>query len=136
MKTLVVLFVILFCMAIGNAKAQSVSTKTVGSGIVAYVQCDGTWDVLSGTITSHFLYHEGRNGWKVQKHAAELTSAATGEVFRMNGVDKMNDWGQPGGEWTVQVNLIGNEGTHLIGWVVMDVSEGKMNITELRVKCQ
>jgi len=122
-------------MAISNANAQSVSTKTVDTGTI-WVQCDGVWDVLSGTITTHYLHHNGKNGFKVQLHAAELVSLATGEVFRMNKVDKMNGWGETDGEWTWHIVIIGDKGTHAIAWVVVDVSDGWMNFTQIKVKCQ
>lgn len=138
MKTLVVLYVVLFCTAIGNANAQSVSEKYYGSGTFWY-ECDGVWDAISGPITFHYVTKYDKDGnfiWeKLQMQSAELTSAATGEVFRMSDAQKMDMWGLPGAEMSWHFNLIGDQGTHVIVYVAADVSEGWMNFTDYKVKC-
>jgi hypothetical protein len=138
MKTLVVLFVVLFCMAVGNANAQSVSEKYYKNGTFWY-ECDGVWDAISGPITYHWVtkYDKyGKVSWlKLKMQSSELVSEATHEVFRMSDAQKQDAWGMPGSEMTWHFNLIGDKGTHVIVWVTVDISDGWMNFTDYKVKC-
>lgn len=137
MKTLVVLFGILFCIAISNANAQSESIKESWPIQLGY-QCDEVWDFVTGTGNFHYVTKTDKDGkilWvKMQMHSIELVSAATEEEFRWNFIQKQDAWGMPGSIMEFHYNLIGNLGTHILVSVVVDISGG-FKIVEQNVKC-
>ena len=139
MKTLVVLFSILFCMAISNVNAQSVSEKeTVNDYYYLECNCDGVWDWLYGPITYHMITHFGKDGkedWiNWQFRSAEFVNLRTGEKCRLSNIQKQDAWGTPGSQMGWHGNLIGDMGTHYLFSVVFDISNG-MELVKYEAKC-
>lgn len=140
MKTLVVLFFILFCIAISNANAQSVSEKaTLMKYYYLECNCNGQWDLLYGEVTIHKVIHTGKDGkyWeKWQYDSVKLVNLRTGEECKLNNViEKFNgNWGVAGSTWEWHGNLKGNMGTHYLFTVVWDISIG-MELVKYEAKC-
>jgi hypothetical protein len=85
---------------------------------------------LNGSITVHFtsLFQNGILIWcKSQGHGEAVSS--TGENFKVLVINKINDISQTG---SIQVNFIGNKGTHYIGsFEVVDYNTWELEIVKV-----
>ncbi len=142
MKTKTFLFLCLF-LGIGLTQLSAQNGKD-GTGLYMErflvsdyngvpAECGGELiGILSGSITFHFtsFFQNGILIWcKSQGHGEAVSS--TGETFKVNVINKINDVQQTG---SVHVNFIGDKGTHYIGsFVVADYNTWELE--PVRVVC-
>jgi hypothetical protein len=133
---------LLLCLFLGIGLAQlSAQNGKDGTGIYMErfvvsdysgvpAECSGELiGNLNGSITFHFtsFFQNGILIWcKSQGHGEAVSS--TGENFKVQVINKINDILQTG---SVQVNFIGNKGTHYIGsFEVVDYSTWELEIVK------
>lgn len=116
-KILLTIAAVFFLMTF-MAEAQSTSEKYDEYWVI-FVDCDGVEDYLYGNISLHCIWHPDKSGncdWeKDQYKGIELTSRATGEVFRVSFIMKaeISALGKVI-QLTRHYNLTGNSGTHIL----------------------
>ena len=120
--------------AISNANAQNKGTKSVQGWVQSTywtpVYCGGVQvDELSGgEIMIHKIIHfkDGAYQWENAQIKGQVTSDKTGEVFKIQEIDKTyftDHW-----YVTWHYNLKGNLGTHYIGTLTYSYWTGEITI--------
>lgn len=96
-------------------------------------ECGGkAIDLLNGSITFHFtsFFQKGRLIWCKSQGLGEAVSL-TGEVFKVQVINKVNDVQQTG---SIHVNFTGDRGTHYIGsFEIVDYTTWELGV--LKVLC-
>ena len=103
-----------------NGKTGTVSWWRVWDGYWQPVYCDGVLvDDLSGTVTAHNIefYRDGFMVSAIMHYYGQVVSLRTGEVFKLNEIDKADNID---GNVTWHFNLNGDKGNHYIGWMRWD----------------
>jgi hypothetical protein len=114
---------LLLCLFLGTEVTQLSAQQPVVDGTKSVpwdneyfiwdpVYCNGVLvDEIFGTVIWHNISHfvEGVEVWETSQANGEITSLYTGEVFRVNEVDKHNI---VEGIWTWHTNLKGDMGNH------------------------
>lgn len=104
------------------------------------VWCDGEMiDLLKGELRIHYVLKRFDNGLikmrNISQYKGELTSTATGEVFKFNRMinyEASNNW-----KWTgiIHYSMKGDGGTKYSGKIHVDYSSGSLVFTELHAVC-
>lgn len=139
MKTFAILVSIVFCLAVMNVNAQSISNEfTTYTGIG--FECDGVYDVAWGDATWHTVIHYNKDGnvdwFKMQVHSEEMVSQSTGEIFTLSYIDKEDGFWALGEviEVTYHFNLVGDMGTHLIYSMTYEIDTATFTWTLINEK--
>lgn len=112
-----------------DAQEKSAMTKTyqwkTGETYFLPLICDGeTVDVLRGTLMAHYRWHvqKGEYKWIILNFTGELTSETTGETFKIMEFDKIMFQDGTYGQYNLNWNVIGDQGSHYIGSGYVDLT--------------
>ena len=143
MKTKILLLMCLFTGVFvwpmqAQEKANNANQGWYEGSTQGGVWCNGDMiDLLKGELHVHFVVRTFKNGSLVRREIdqfkGELTSSATGEVFKFN---RMIQW-EYTGVWTgvIHYNMKGDWGTKYSGKIYVDYSTGVQVFTELHAVC-